>query len=123
VFDNFSSIDTPDPQTGIIVLNKRRRQLPVQGWAENIRRHPSTRKSAPTTADQAVGTGPFKFESWAKGSAITLVKNDQFRDAGQDRDEEGETFRFINDAAAQVAALARGRHSTARAALQCPREP
>src|SRR5213075_3229469 len=61
-------------------------------------------KSAPTTATRPIGTGPFKFDSWAKGSSITLVKNEQFRDAAKVQMKKV-TFRFINDPAAQVAAL------------------
>ncbi|MEP6739118.1 MAG: ABC transporter substrate-binding protein, partial [Caldimonas sp.] len=49
----------------------------------------------------------FKFDSWAKGSSITLVKNDQYRDAAKVQMKKV-TFRFINDPAAQVAALLAG---------------
>ena len=64
-------------------------------------------KSAPTTATKPIGTGPFKFDTWAKGSSITLVKNDGYRDAGAIKMKKV-TFRFINDPAAQVAALLAG---------------
>jgi peptide/nickel transport system substrate-binding protein len=64
-------------------------------------------KSAPTTATRPIGTGPFKFDNWAKGSSITLVKNDQFRDGAKIQMKKV-TFRFINDPAAQVAALLAG---------------
>jgi peptide/nickel transport system substrate-binding protein len=45
--------------------------------------------------------------SWAKGSAITLAKWDGHRDAAKVRLKKA-TFRFINDPAAQVAALLAG---------------
>jgi peptide/nickel transport system substrate-binding protein len=64
-------------------------------------------KSAATTATQPIGTGPFKFDSWQKGSAITLVKWDGYRDAAKVKLKKV-TFRFINDNAAQVAALLAG---------------
>ena len=37
VFDNISRIDTPDPATVIVVLNQRRRQLPVPHGREHRR--------------------------------------------------------------------------------------
>ena len=105
VFDNISSIDTPDPQTVIVVLNNADGNFLFRmGENTAVILDP---KSAPTTATKPVGTGPFKFETWAKGSSITLVKNDQFRDAAKVAMKKV-TFRFINDPAAQVAALLAG---------------
>ena len=105
VFDNISSIDTPDPQTVIVVLNNADGNFLFRmGENTAVILDP---KSAPTTATKPIGTGPFKFDAWAKGSSITLVKNDQFRDAGKVAMKKV-TFRFINDAAAQVAALLAG---------------
>ena len=105
VFDNISSIDTPDPQTVIVVLNNADGNFLFRmGENTAVILDP---KSAPTTATKPIGTGPFKFDSWAKGSSITLVKNDQFRDAAKIAMKKV-TFRFINDPAAQVAALLAG---------------
>ena len=64
-------------------------------------------KSAPTTATKPIGTGPYKFDNWAKGSSVTLVKNDGYRNAAKVKMKKV-TFRFINDPAAQVAALLAG---------------
>ena len=105
VFDNISRIDTPDPQTVIVVLNNADGNFLFRmGENTAVILDP---KSAPTTATRPIGTGPFKFDSWAKGSSITLVKNDQFRDAAKVQMKKV-TFRFINDPAAQVAALLAG---------------
>jgi peptide/nickel transport system substrate-binding protein len=105
VFDNISRIDTPDPYTVIVVLdNADGNFLFRMGENTAVILDP---KSAPTTATKPIGTGPFKFDSWAKGSAITLVKNDQYRDAAKIAMKKV-TFRFINDPAAQVAALLAG---------------
>jgi len=105
VFDNISSVDTPDPQTVIVVLNNADGNFLFRmGENTAVILDP---KSAATTATRPIGTGPFKFDSWAKGSAITLVKNDQFRDAAKVQMKKV-TFRFINDPAAQVAALLAG---------------
>ncbi len=105
VFDNISRIDTPDPATVIVVLNNADGNFLFRmGENTAVILDP---KSAPTTATKPIGTGPFKFESWAKGSSITLVKNEQFRDAAKVAMKKV-TFRFINDSAAQVAALLAG---------------
>ncbi|HEY3636138.1 MAG TPA: ABC transporter substrate-binding protein [Caldimonas sp.] len=105
VFDNIARIDTPDPSTVIVVLNNADGNFLFRmGENTAVILDP---KSAPTTATRPIGTGPFKFDNWAKGSSITLVKNDQFRDAAKIPMKKV-TFRFINDPAAQVAALLAG---------------
>jgi peptide/nickel transport system substrate-binding protein len=63
--------------------------------------------SAANAATKPVGTGPYKLENWAKGTAVTLSKWDGFRDANAIKVKKV-TFRFINDSAAQVAALLAG---------------
>ena len=64
-------------------------------------------KSAATNMTQPVGTGPYKLENWVKGSSITLVKWDGYRNPGAVKIRRA-TFRFIADPAAQVAALLAG---------------
>ena len=105
VFDNISRIDTPDASTVIIVLNNADGNFLFRmGENTAVILDP---KSAPTTATHPIGSGPFKFDTWAKGSSITLVKNDQYRDAAKVAMKKV-TFRFINDSAAQVAGLLAG---------------
>jgi peptide/nickel transport system substrate-binding protein len=105
VFDNISSVVVQDPYTVILVLNNADAAMPFRlGENTAVILHPKTAASA---AAQPVGTGPFKFESWAKGSAITLVKWDGHRDAAKLKLNKV-TFRFINDSSAQVAALLAG---------------
>lgn len=105
VFDNISSIATPDAHTVILVLNHADASLPFR-LGENTAciLHPT---SAAQAAQNPVGTGPFKLSNWAKGSALTLVKSDNHRQAAAVRINRV-TFRFINDPAAQVAALLAG---------------
>ena len=105
VFDNISRIETPDPQTVIVVLNQPDGNFLFRmGENTAVILDP---KSAATTATKPIGTGPFKFDSWAKGSSVTLVKNDAFRNAAAVKLKRV-TFRFISDPAAQVAALLAG---------------
>jgi peptide/nickel transport system substrate-binding protein len=105
VFDNISRIEAPDPATVIVVLNQPDGNFLFRmGENTAVILDP---KSAPTTATKPVGTGPFKFDSWAKGSAITLSKFDGYRNA-KDVKLKKVVFRFINDPAAQVAAMLAG---------------
>ena len=105
VFDNISSISTPKPDLVILTLNNPDATLPFR-LGENTAVILSP-KSAATTATQPAGTGPFKLDSWQKGSAVTLVRWDGFRDRANIKLKRV-TFRFINDNAAQVAALLAG---------------
>ena len=105
VFDNISRVDTPDAHTVILVLTNADGNLLFRmGENTAVILDP---KSAAGTAVKPVGTGPFKFDSWAKGSSVTLVKNDAYRQAAAVKMKKV-TFRFINDPAAQVAALLAG---------------
>jgi peptide/nickel transport system substrate-binding protein len=105
VFDNISRIETPDPATVLVVLNQADGNFLFRmGENTAVILDP---KSAATTASKPIGTGPYKFESWARGSAITLVRNDAYRNAAAVKLKKV-TFRFISDSAAQVAALLAG---------------
>ena len=105
VFDNISSISTPKPDLVILTLNNPDATLPFR-LGENTAVILSP-KSAAGTATQPVGTGPFKLDSWQKGSAVTLLRWDGYRDRANIKLRRV-TFRFINDNAAQVAALLAG---------------
>ena len=105
VFDNIARIDTPDEHTVVILLNNADGNF-LWRMGENtaVILDP---KSGPTTATRPVGTGPYRFDDWKKGSSITLVKWDGFRQPGA-ASIGRVTFRFINDPSAQVAALLAG---------------
>jgi peptide/nickel transport system substrate-binding protein len=105
VFDNIARIDTPDAHTVVILLNNADGNF-LWRMGENtaVILDP---KSAATTASKPVGTGPYRLEEWRRGSAITLTKWDGFR-TPQAATIRRATFRFINDPAAQVAAMLAG---------------
>jgi peptide/nickel transport system substrate-binding protein len=105
VFDNISSISTPDAHTVILVLNNADGTMPFR-LGENTAVILSP-KSAATTATKPVGTGPYTFDSWQKGQAVTLARWPGYRDPAAIKIGKV-TFRFINDPAAQVAALLAG---------------
>jgi peptide/nickel transport system substrate-binding protein len=105
VFDNISHIDTPNTHTVILTLNNADGNFLFRmGENTAVILDP---KSADGTATKPIGTGPFRFEDWKKGSSVTLAKWDGFRDARNVKLQRV-TFRFINDPAARVAALLAG---------------
>ena len=105
VFDNIARIDTPDAHTVILTLNNADGNFLFRlGENTAVILDP---KSAAGTATKPIGTGPFKFEDWKKGSSVSLAKWDGFRDAKSVKLQRV-TFRFINDPAARVAALMAG---------------
>ena len=105
VFSNISHISTPDAHTVVLVLNNPDGNFLFRmGENTAVILHPN---SAANAATKPVGTGPYKLDSWAKGSAVTLSKSDTYRDPAAIKIKKV-TFRFINDSAAQVAALLAG---------------
>ena len=105
LFENISSVVVHDPYSLTLVLEKADASLPFRlGENTAVILHPG---SAASAASKPVGTGPFVVEAWNKGSAVVLAKSPTFRDAAKVKLAKV-TFRFINDPAAQVAALLAG---------------
>ncbi|MFC5495989.1 ABC transporter substrate-binding protein [Caenimonas terrae] len=104
-FASMESISAQDDHT-LVIVNKELDPdfLFLMGQATAIIVEP---KSADTNATKPVGTGPYKLESWSKGSSVTLTKWDGYRNAASVKIRKV-TFRFISDPAAQVAALLAG---------------
>ena len=104
-FSSMDSISAQDDHT-LVIVNKELDPdfLFLMGQATAIIVEP---KSADTNATKPIGTGPYKLDSWSKGSSVTLTKWDGFRNAGSVKIKKA-TFRFISDPAAQVAALLAG---------------
>jgi len=103
----FSAIESVEAVDGLTVKVTLKQPsgafLWNMGWGDAVIVAP---ESAETNKDQPVGTGPFKFDSWAKGSAATLVKNPDYW--GEPVALDKATFRFIADPAAATAALLAG---------------
>ncbi|SIT59784.1 Extracellular solute-binding protein family 5 [Mesorhizobium prunaredense] len=103
----FAAIDTVemvDPATVRITLkNPQSSFLYNMGWGDAVIVAPET---ADINKEKPVGTGPFKFQNWAKGSSITLVKSDTYWGAPVSLDKA--EFRIVTDAAAAVPALLSG---------------
>ena len=105
VFANIVNLSATDDLTVVITLKNTNPDFLFQlGQATAVIVEP---KSAASNHTQPVGTGPYKLESWAKGSNLVLTRWDGFRDA-KSVALRRITIRFISDAAAQVAALLAG---------------
>ena len=105
VFDNIRRVDAPDAHTVILTLENADPNFLFR-MGENTAVILDA-KSAAGTATKPVGTGPFTFEEWKKGTSVALKKWPGYRDAKNIKLERV-TFRFINDPAARVAALLAG---------------
>ena len=103
----FAAIDTVeavDPATVKVTLkNPQGSFLYNMGWGDAVIVAPEL---AETNKEKPIGTGPFKFDNWAKGSSITLVKADGYW--GDPVALDKAEFRIIPDAAAAIPALLSG---------------
>ena len=104
LFEPIDTIDTPAPDKVVITLKQ-----PVGSFLYNMGSADAI-MVAPASADNdkqtPIGTGPFKFERWAKGDRIELSRYDKYW--GKKANFSKATFRIIPDAQAQVAALKTG---------------
>jgi peptide/nickel transport system substrate-binding protein len=104
LFAAIETVDVIDPATVKVTLkNPQGSFLYNMGWGDAVIVAP---ESAETNKEKPVGTGPFKFDNWAKGSSITLVKADGYW--GDPVALDKAEFRIIPDAAAAVPALLSG---------------
>ncbi|HSI61160.1 MAG TPA: ABC transporter substrate-binding protein [Ideonella sp.] len=122
-FANVDKVETPDKHTVILRLSSPApyilnyintygaQILPRHLYAgKDVLTHPLN--SAP------VGTGPFVFKEWAKGSHVRLDRNPNYWGKGPSGDLpylDGVVFKFIPDAAARTVALEAGEIDSALA--------
>lgn len=104
LFSAIESIQAPDDRTVVITLNRKEGLfLWNLGWGDAVIVDPA---SADTNKSNPVGTGPFKFDQWVKGSSIRLTRNNDYW--GKKVRMERAIFKVIPDPAAQVTALLAG---------------
>ena len=104
-FANIDSITTPDARTAVLVLKNGDPDLLFKlGQATAVLLEP---KSVATNNTKPTGTGPYQLDAWAKGSSVTLLRWDGYRNAAAVKLRRVQ-MRFISDPAAQVAALLSG---------------
>jgi len=104
LFAAIDTVDVVDPATVKVTLkNPQGSFLYNMGWGDAVI---VAQETADTNKEKPVGTGPFKFDNWAKGSSITLVRADGYW--GDPIALDKAEFRIIPDAAAAVPALLSG---------------
>ena len=105
-FAAINEIETPDAETLVLKLARPSGSLLYWlGWPASV--IVGTR-SAATDATTPVGTGPFKFVSWAKGDRVELARNPDYWNKDVRVGLDKVVFRFVSDPQAQAAALKAG---------------
>ena len=59
------------------------------------------------TNNSPIGTGPFRFKEWARGSHVELVRNEDYRDEGKPYLDRV-VIRYLRDPGARAAAVEAG---------------
>lgn len=100
-FPPITAITTPDDSTIVVTLGKRSVSFVYNlsyVWVVN-----SAATDLSTTAD---GTGPYKLETWKRGSSLSLKRNSGYW--GEPAKNAGVVFNYFTDATAQNNALLSG---------------
>ncbi|MGE0717542.1 MAG: ABC transporter substrate-binding protein, partial [Alphaproteobacteria bacterium] len=101
--------EAPDPYTVVFRTDKPNPILPNQFTIMSIVSATAAAGATPadfTSGKAMVGTGPYKFVSYARGERLELTRNTDYRGPAPAWDKV--TFRFIPNQAARVAALLAG---------------
>ncbi|WP_349962720.1 ABC transporter substrate-binding protein [Rhizobium sp. ZPR3] len=114
-FANVISVDTPDPLTAIFRLSKPAPYLLKALYAAESPIVPKHVYEGVKIADvptspngsAPIGTGPFVFREWVRGSHIILERNPDYWDAGKPYLDQV-VVRFVPDGAARAAGFETG---------------
>lgn len=108
---NLDGVDTPDERTAVVRLKEPYapllKTLNCTYSAPILPAHVfrgTDVATNPATTQKPVGTGPFQFASWQRGSHITLVRNDDYWDKGKPY-LDGLIIRSLPNTASRVQAL------------------
>ncbi|MFG1420543.1 ABC transporter substrate-binding protein [Roseixanthobacter liquoris] len=112
LFENVSSVETPDDRT--VILRFAKPSLPIFSVINGVGA-PILPKHLYEGTDilnnpynnKPVGTGPFVFKEWKKGEYVLLERNPDYWDPGKPYLDKL-VFRVIPDAAARAAAIEKG---------------
>lgn len=109
---NITDIETPDPHTAVVVLSRPTPFLirALTGGETPIlaaHTYPSDDYASSENGTKPIGTGPFIFEDWKRGSYVKLKKNPHYWQAGLPY-LDGVVTRFVGDGASASIALETG---------------
>lgn len=116
-FANVANIETPDPHTAVIVLSKPAPYLlKALSSAEtpivSHKRYGEADALVHENNNHPIGTGPFQFKEWVKGSHVVLEKNPNYWRKGHPYLDRV-IYRFIKNAASISAAIEAGEGNVA----------
>lgn len=104
LFANIEKVEAPEPFLVKITLKQPDGGFPVNlAWGDAVI---VAEESAAGNATQPIGTGPYKFVNWAKGTAVELERNPDYW--GPAPAIPRATFKFISDPSAAFAAVMAG---------------
>ncbi len=111
-FANLVDVETPDPHTAVLVLSRPTPYLLralTGGEAPILAAHSYAGDNYADSQNgiRPIGTGPFVFGEWVRGSHVVLNRNPAYWDAGQPYLDRFVT-RFVGDSAAAANALEAG---------------
>ncbi|ODT14505.1 MAG: hypothetical protein ABS35_34500 [Kaistia sp. SCN 65-12] len=112
IFGNVTAVETPDPYTAIFVLSKPSPGMLKSLAAQQAQILPAHLYKGTDIATnpanlKPIGTGPFKFVSFAPGDNLVLERNPDYWDTGKPYLDKL-IFRFIPDAATRASAIESG---------------
>lgn len=106
-------VRTPDPHTAVVVLDRPAPYLLHAFYADESpivpkhRYEPGQKAHESPNATAPIGTGPFKFVEWRRGSHIVLERNPDYWDQPKPYVDRV-VFRIITDASARAVAFETG---------------
>lgn len=111
-FANVTDVETPDAHTVVVVLSKPTPFLlrALTGGETPIlaaHTYPSEDFAASRNGSNPIGTGPFVFQEWVRGSHVTLTRNPDYWQSGLPY-LDSVVARFVGDAAAATIAIETG---------------
>lgn len=113
-FQSLAEVQTPDPLTAVLVLSKPTPYLLTALLAAEspiVPRHIYEASGDDVASNPnevaPIGTGPFIFKEWVRGSHVLYAANPNYWDAGKPHIDQL-VVRFITDASSRAAALETG---------------
>ena len=104
LFEAIDKVEATDPSTVTITLSRPEGSLLYNlGWGDAVI---VAAETAEGNKENPVGTGPFRFGEWTRGTEIKLVRQDSYW--GDAPALESASFRIVPDPAAASAALQAG---------------